>query len=712
MKFSISSIILLILLPVFSTAQVYLLKDMNPGIGDGMATYATDDLLLVAGDKMYFQGYTDDLGREPWVTDGTEAGTYLIKDINEGVQSSHANLFIEYNDLIYFVATNYDNGFELWRTDGTEAGTWMVKDIYEGIQNGVDLGADLYVYNGLLYFSATDLDHGTEIWKSDGTESGTELAIELSVGPTSSEIENFTVWQDWLYFAGEEADSGFGQELYKSDGTQANTQLVKDLNPGAGSSNVDRLFPTTNLLYFAANNGSDGQELWTSDGTESGTSMVTDLYPGLGGAFPGGVFTEMIEYNGALLFEADGSFFLKQSIYFTDGTEAGTVLVKESNTDPNGYTRPEHFTEYEGMVYFLGFDDDLGNGLWKTDGTAAGTEIVKDFGYLDQYPRPYMDATPDALFLSGNLDVENGTNSELFISDGTSTGTVLLAEINPGEAGSDPYYFIPFDEKIFFTAIEENTGRELYIFDANPEPLVLDLSQTADVLCFGDSTAALSLNIEGGIPPFYLDWEPAFVTGSNPDGLPAGEYEVHVTDGFGGDLSIGISIAQPDELLADVVATPDDGSGNGMIMVEVSGGVPPYSYSWNTDPIQIGEVAVDLPFGEYEVVITDANGCTLIKEAKVELMSPTSEPYPEESRIYLRQSLPETPDLSLLSDAPLAAPLAWRIINLQGQVLRSGSLQPGQQQWDLDVSSLTAGMYLIQLEGNRENPLVFRFMKL
>src|SRR3984957_5673602 len=77
---------------------------------------------------------------------------------------------------VYFAATDGPNGTtgrELWRTDGTAAGTTLVKDINPG---AADSSPVLLAVAGTnLYFMANDGVHGTELWKSDGTSAGTML---------------------------------------------------------------------------------------------------------------------------------------------------------------------------------------------------------------------------------------------------------------------------------------------------------------------------------------------------------------------------------------------------------------------------------------------------------------------------------------------------------------------------------------------------------
>ena len=173
-------------------------KDIRPGPGDGDP--------LQYGDGQFFPGGADlngvlifdakdgvaiaegDVhGVELWRSDGTEAGTYMLKDINPGDNgmfafSSFPSYLTEMNGEVYFSASaNTIVGAELWKTDGTEAGTVLVKDINPAGFNGGS-PANLVNVNGTLFFTANSdfpSDNTFELWKSDGTTAGTEIVYDL-----------------------------------------------------------------------------------------------------------------------------------------------------------------------------------------------------------------------------------------------------------------------------------------------------------------------------------------------------------------------------------------------------------------------------------------------------------------------------------------------------------------------------------------------------
>ena len=343
-------------------AGTVLVKDINPGLGSSYfapLANVNGTLFFAADDGIH--------GVELWKSDGTGAGTVLVKDINPGAESGPVRYgsASSINGTLFFSANDGVNGIELWKSDGTEAGTMLVKDVKPGFYAGPfgslyndSYPRDLTDVNGTLFFSADDGLHGPELWKSDGTEAGTVLVKDIRPGfnpnpffgfpfPYGSSLGRLTNWNGTLFFS---ADDGVhGQELWKSDGTETGTVVVKDVGPGPASGiQFYGSLPILNgNMYFSANDGDNGFELWKSDGTESGTVMVKDInlrpYSGpLGynvsyGSRP----QQLINVNGTLFFTADDGLHGTE-LWKSDGTEAGTMLVKDIRTDssPYGPTAP------------------------------------------------------------------------------------------------------------------------------------------------------------------------------------------------------------------------------------------------------------------------------------------------------------------------------------------------------------------------------------
>jgi ELWxxDGT repeat protein len=173
----------------------------------------------------------------------------LVKNINPDNNNSDADGFTVFNNKLYFRANDGVNGNELWVSDGTESGTQLVKNIRV---NDLDFPFDgsrpddFIVLNNKLYFAADDGVNGRELWISDGTTAGTQLVADINPGG-SSYADNFTVVGDELFFI---ADNGAtGREIFKLtfDGSTTIT----------GTNSSDTLNGTTNSDRIEGLNGSD-----------------------------------------------------------------------------------------------------------------------------------------------------------------------------------------------------------------------------------------------------------------------------------------------------------------------------------------------------------------------------------------------------------------------------------------------------------------------
>ncbi|MCL6508323.1 MAG: S8 family serine peptidase, partial [Bryobacteraceae bacterium] len=186
-----------------------------------------------------------------------------------GTVGSYPKGFTGVGGTVYFAADGGE-GEELWKTDGTAAGTVLVKDIRKGAfpLGGGPAGSfprELTELNGRLYFTADNGDsaknaNGRELWTSDGTAKGTVMVKDIFPGKSSSKPEQLTKINGRLYFTAN--DGVHGVELWQSNGTAAGTVLVRDIKPGSAGSDPTSLVAMNNTLYFSADDGVHGRELW------------------------------------------------------------------------------------------------------------------------------------------------------------------------------------------------------------------------------------------------------------------------------------------------------------------------------------------------------------------------------------------------------------------------------------------------------------------
>lgn len=461
-----------------------------------------DTLIVVSGDHAYFTADDGIHGWELWASDGTAAGTRLVRDIAIGSSNSYPREMTDLAGILVFSADDRvagasvtaqpeevpasGHGRELWRSDGTAAGTFLVKDLQPGEKSSDPLSL---TYSGsAVFFSAEvysddrqsalegeengiNTDYGRELWKTDGTGAGTVLVKDIAPYSDSSYPSDLVDAEGTLFFRARNHSDN--HELWKSDGTEAGTVLVKDIRTGPSGSYPYYINPMGGGVVFNAYTDSHGHELWRSDGTEAGTYLVADIDPGSNGSYP----QYLTEWNGTLYFSAEtrqasGSSAPEngeslppgtgRELWKSDGTQQGTVLVKDIRPgfEPNGYplsSYPYDLTVAAGQLFFVANDGVHGVELWKTDGTESGTVLVRDIlpGIGRSCVR-YLKEYQGKLVFSAN----NGTSgAEAWISDGTAAGTMLAEDLIAGFGGSSPIGFTVFKgELLYWAGTERGTS--------------------------------------------------------------------------------------------------------------------------------------------------------------------------------------------------------------------------------------------------------------
>ncbi len=127
--------------------------------------------------------------------------------------------------------------------------------------------------------------------------------------------------------------------------------------------------------------------------------------------------------------------------------------------------------------------------------------------------------------------------------------------------------------------------------------------------CYFQANGSITLTINGGKAPYNIQWNNAANT-SQINNLAAGNYTVVITDSFTCQLSESYTIVEPPALDMTTSFT-DDYTNNciGTATCSPSGGILPYSYTWNDPNNQTTATAIDLCAGMYKVTLSDSNNC-------------------------------------------------------------------------------------------------------
>ncbi|MCC6673447.1 MAG: hypothetical protein IT458_20485, partial [Planctomycetes bacterium] len=458
--------------------------DSSPGFG-----------ARVADGRTVFAATDPTAGRELWITDGTTAGTLLLKDINPGPTDANPTGFIRSsaggNTRVYFSADDGVHGAELWRTDGTAAGTVLVFDIEPGSGGSAPSDFAEMTVSGLgvrLLFAAQDdrasVGTGRELWRSDGTSTGTAMVADLNPGTSDSNPSELTFLIDAsanhrLVFRA--TVSGMGAELAATDGTTAGTRIVWDIRPGTSSSNptgfvrfpeFDAAIPGHDRVFFAANDGTSGVELWSTNGLFS-HRLELDILPGSGSSNPV-LANEPHTTSGAasetLCFSARTTTMGRELFWIGPGNHAARDL--RPGVDSGIADDARLCTVWN--VCFVPVDDGVhGTELF----LASGTPSSPDVGLFHEFTAGATGTViRDLIGVSGGLFavIGTGATARLWYSDGTAklfvTGDVGINGVH-AYSSTQVYYAgstatPPTGFELRYT---NTTGADRLVKDINPQ---------------------------------------------------------------------------------------------------------------------------------------------------------------------------------------------------------------------------------------------------
>lgn len=381
------------------------------------------------GQRIFFKGTDAAYGSEPWVSDGTPAGTGPLADLFPGPDSSITDYYYyDYAELgnwrIVFSANDGISGRELFVTDGTPAGTRLLADTISTPAGSDPLG--LSAVDGRLFFIAHTRTGGAySIYRADsaGPSAVAELRDETYVVadmPPSSyslQVQAGSLGGRYIALVGrryklDDSYQGSFHEasLWVSDGTGAGTSLL--LRANAFSDQAFWLALTSEQAFFAtADYDNSGIRLYATEGISESTRLLRE-------------FDKM----GDQVVLSDTLYFLaatadQEGLWRSDGTAAGTELVAPL-AGIFAYDYGLAIVSAGGLIYITSTGP-VSNALWRSDGTAAGTVALRGPQRIDR-----LVGGGDLLFFAGG---DFGAQPKLWVSDGSQAGTVGLAQINASE---------------------------------------------------------------------------------------------------------------------------------------------------------------------------------------------------------------------------------------------------------------------------------------
>ena len=157
------------------------------------------------------------------------------------------------------------------------------------------------------------------------------------------------------------------------------------------------------------------------------------------------------------------------------------------------------------------------------------------------------------------------------------------------------------------------------------EPDTMTFVETiTETNCFGESNGSISVSVTGGTAPYTYAWSTGTSTTNTVSSLSAGNYTVTVTDANNCTKTTTYTVTQPTDITLQTSTTDVlcFGGNTGTATVTASGSVGDYNYTWNTIPAQLSDTAFNLSIGNYQVIVSDSNGC--LDSATVTINQPTA----------------------------------------------------------------------------------------
>jgi ELWxxDGT repeat protein len=484
-----------------TAAGTVLLVDINPGPPSSWSFWLLTavDRLATIGGKALFRAWSPDSDVELWATDGTPGGTEKI-EINDQSSALLPDPFPGFAPLgrrpigafgagVLLRADDGVAGAEPWISDGTPAGTTRLADLYPGIYPSTPWGF-IEAEHGAVFSGRTPGSGDCcTTWSTDGTtvvtlpfettldsharlggvviadsrlpegfagnlvatDGSPEGTFDLGVGIPYG--YNLLAAGDHVYFGAEEP--------FRTDGQTV--EQIAEIRPGPESANAYPLAETAAGIVFAADDGVHGQEPW-SIGVTGLPQLLADVEPGAAGGVPPGpgyapVGQIPAASAGGRAFFLAGAAATGEELWSSDGTPGGTALLADVFPGPRS-SEIRWLTAAGERAFFVADDGVHGREPWVSDGTPEGTHLLTDLvpGSGSSSPAE-LTAIGDRVYFAAHSPAHG---RELWRSDGTAGGTVRVTDIAPGPIPSSPMALTVSNVAVWFVATDAVTGFELY----------------------------------------------------------------------------------------------------------------------------------------------------------------------------------------------------------------------------------------------------------
>ncbi len=427
-----------------------LVADFNPGPDDGLNCFNFKSIEI--GSRLIFPVVNSDVGEELGVLeDGTLT---LLKDINEGPESSRPGNFIYFNDKVYFSAVDETNGAGIWSTDGTAENT-QIEFSYAGDVNTAPRGM-IVSESGWLYYTVN-----TELYRTDGEVSENIFSGVRFFTESQQQSNNYATYQEEIAFLVEK--NNYFIQLYAVQGDSV--VLLGSSDETSGFADVFGLSEVSGGLIFGLEDSFEPEITGTYYYDEQAGSVGKITISG-GGARRLHDFTD----------EASLAWVGGQGYFMTNGQQGEEQLLFSSENQASVQGEPIPNGVVNGKMVFVGeeagfFGDKF---VFYTDGTTEGTTQLFE---VNTYLSNVLVYGNFAFIASG---VSNLFDPELYYINMTDGSFSNFYNFN--QSSTNPKSVLPLgvqDNKLYYLSNLDNTiGRELYSISLDIDTDVEQLDKT------------------------------------------------------------------------------------------------------------------------------------------------------------------------------------------------------------------------------------------
>lgn len=444
---------------------------------------------VVAGSRLFFTASTPETGTELFVSDGTAAGTDLVKDLVPGLLGSNPQQLTAVGNNVFFtlVDPNVANVVQLWFSDGTAMGTRRINTFTDTSRTFTAISNPVAFQDGLFFIGETS--DRPQLFASKEVTAGNWQIEPISDPLDVLSIPHIAVMDPTrLFFS---VDSGGVYQLWTSDGMAGptHTKSLQNFMQDSKYTLLQQAIGFNGNLYFAARvSGPNGVELWRSDGTT--TELVADLKTG---NFSIGVPNSSVPKAFAVATDPLGSqrlFFIANGgeVWTTDGNATFYVnkIVDPFNSVPP--REPLSVTTSDNRIVFA-ICDTFSKTTFSTLSFAAnGTPSLTQFLSLPTVEFRSLTAFGNNVVFVGEVPASGGTpaSAKVILSDGRLGRGQSFQLANSSDVDA-PDLFRVLNGKLHFRNVSSVPGEtELFVTDGQP-------SHTQPLLDVGSVTTTLNV---------------------------------------------------------------------------------------------------------------------------------------------------------------------------------------------------------------------------